>query len=216
MSVQAQTVQPPGWFQPSNSRTVHIPGDTDLFRCKSGRFSQITQEDLGWRQKSTTPYSEATVYSGRGGEIATDHLLAVNLDATTVDLPHNNNRWGGLQFRDVTEAPGRIRSKVDVTGLKQEIAAPGPRHLVKQVIPSDYDFEIKLDQQSNEIRPTNTFTGLIGNMSILIAMAAFSAPQLFLKTILENHLRLGRWLEHQHPTGRKYGYDTWREIAHKW
>ena len=93
--------------------------------------------------------------------------------------------------------------KIDLDGMEGETAAPMSSHLVNQLLPRCYNYTMYIDSEDCKIPPTKTSAGLIGDLPILIAMVAFSAPPSLLPIVLAEHVRMNQWIPHQWPTGRK-------------
>ena len=190
-----------GFFRPPSRHNAYKRHDPGLFRWCDGALTGITSNDPGWRHDLAC-HSQATIFSQKE---RTDHLLAVDLDATTVDLPYGNHRWGTLAFEHIPVSNHTAKptySKITVAGLEDEIAAPGSSDIVNQILPTCYDYTKQLDQQQQEIQPDKVSAGLIGNLPILISLAAFSAPPNRLGQVLERHVRLHQWIPHNLPPGR--------------
>ena len=183
-------------------RNAYKRHNPSLFRWDGGSMTSITSNDSGWQQNPAC-HSQATIFSQKE---RTDHLLAVGLDATTVNLPHGHHRWGTLFFEH-SRAPNRsakhMYSKVDLQGTENEIAAPGSPNIVNQILPKCYDYTKKIDEQGEEVPPDMISVGLIGSLPILFSLAAFSAPPNGLGQVLEGYVRRNQWIHHNHPSGRE-------------
>lgn len=193
-----------GHFRPPSRGDAYRKGPLDLFRWQDGDMTKIATNGSGWRQDRGL-YCVATLFSQQD---RTDHLLAVDLDATSVDLlPSGNHRWSTLSFEHIPVQSPNARptySKITMQGPEGKMAAPGSAHIVNQILPKDYDYAKQINEQGREIEPTLRSAGLIGNLSVLIALAVFSAPKNQLRQILEEHVQMNQWVPHQYPTGRKW------------
>ena len=90
----------------------------------------------------------------------------------------------------------RLYSLVDLQGDEQQLAAPVPQEWINKLIPCIY----KYDERSP---PTPEFAGLIGDLPLLLALAAFSAPPEQLNSVLTQNIQPGVWLPHTHRHGCK-------------
>lgn len=202
------SVQPPrhsglGCFLPPTWSTAYEKKNPNLFRWSLGRLTCISPNDPAWTTTGTL-HSEVTIFSQQD---STDHLLAVGIDATGVDLTDGNHRWAVLSFRYIqvpNQPAGNVYSKLDLQGTEKKIASPGSRNLVNELLPECYDYSFQLDEQGQKIPPRQTSVGLIGNIPILIALAAFSAHPSRLRQTLESSVRLRQWVPHGNPSGRKW------------
>ena len=202
-----------GYFMPPSSHKAYTRNRRSLFRWTDGRVTSATDIHTGPKQDLESTlfcHSQATVFSQQD---RTDHLLAVDCDATVVDLPHKNHRWSCLSFnyvslndvksKNTTSDSRTYYSQIDLFGTEGRTAAPISSHLVSQLLPRCYDYMARIDSNGIEIPPTTISAGLTGNLPILIALAAFSAPLRNLRTVLEENLRLNQWIPHSFPTGRR-------------
>lgn len=138
-------------------------------------------------------YRAATVFTQNPD---TPHLLAVPFDVRQRDVIGYPGLWRPLSFRHVPTPKLDMYSAVVANGDCQHIAVRGSNHWMPQLLPRVYD-----DQSQSRRRQA----GLIGEIPLLIALAAFSAPVSFLPSVLTNCVRTGRWQPHQYqyPSGRK-------------
>lgn len=203
-SVQAPRSDTHGYFWPPTVPLAYHRNPPGLFRWKDGNLTPMTTNDPGW-QPNLVCHSRATVFSQQD---KTDHLLAVELDATTVPIPHDNHRWDTLHFEHIA-VPGQSQaakppyySKINMQGIEGKIAAPASNRIVNQILPHCYNYVRELHGHV-EIEATKSSAGLIGSLPILISLAAFSAPLDLLRQTLQNHVRRNTWISHTHPLGRK-------------
>ena len=140
-------------------------------------------------------FSEATVFTQWPD---TPHLLVVGLDAETVNV-NDHTVWRTLSFDHIcirnTES---FYSAVVAAGSQQFLAAPGSHRWVPQLLPTIYDYQPRRDPEGRFLPTRVTSPGLIGDLPILLALAAFSGPENQLDTILTQCLRRGVWAPHTH------------------
>lgn len=159
----------------------------------------ITAPELSNKQE-WSEYSAATMLTQYPD---THHLLAVDFDAEKRNVVEKPGGWKVLSF-DHMHTPGfrgNYYSAVRIFGAEQQIAAPGSRHWMPQLLPAIYDYDPR--GQSKDLVRTN-FTGLVGSLPILFALPAFSAPPNLLSKVLTNHLGPNSWIPHHYPHGRKF------------
>ena len=192
---QGQSAQhgPHGYWSPPTIKTGYITRSINYFHWLNG--SMIYYPANGPLVQALYPiHSAATVFTQNPD---TPHLLVVPFDVRERDVNKYPGGWRPLTFRHVSIADTqRSYSSVEADGDRQHIAAPGSPNWMPQLLPRVYDY------QSGNPRVQ---AGLIGSIPLLIALAAFSAPPTFLKSVLISSLRLGRWLPHEYhyPQGRK-------------
>lgn len=159
------------------------------------------------RRLSLTPHSVATVFTQCPD---TPHLLAVNFDAQTRDVREQQGGWKVLSFRHIEKDPNNTYSSLDLLGDQAHLAAHGSQNWVPQLLPNVYDYQ-EVDLLGRPISPKTRSAGLIGSLPLLIALAAFSAPQDVLADALRS-IQPGEWHPHGHPSGRSE-YDSSYTLA---
>jgi len=70
-----------------------------------------------------------------------------------------------------------------------------------QLLPYEYNYQ-RTTTNGQPIPATTTSAGLIGDLSILIGLAAFSAPENSLRAVVSSSILPGAWRRHNLPTGR--------------
>lgn len=181
------------FWVPPNIRTGYTQGTSILLHWMGGTMNRIAVNDAVCGSLHQI-YSSATVFTQNPD---TPHLLVVPFDAPRIHIYQNPRRWRPLAFHHVRiDNTQRTYSAVSTVGDRHHIAAPGSPHWMPQLIPSVYDYQ----DRSPKIQ-----AGLIGNIPLLIALAAFSAPQNALVAVLTNCLRPHCWRPHQfrYPSGRE-------------
>ena len=137
-------------------------------------------------------YQTATVFTQKPD---TPHLLVVPFDARTRNV--QGRGWHCITFNhNRIENSNRYYSYVSERGAEQNIAAPGSQRWMDQLLPRWYDCE-------NVEHATRTQAGLIGELSLLFALAAFSAPPAS-QGLLRQFIAPRRWMSHNQPTGRRF------------
>ena len=194
--------QPPrygpfNFWSPPTIRTGYTRTSRSFFRWRGGIMTHASAHDhLGQL------FSAATVFTQNPD---TTHLLVVPFDAQVRNAHENNGGnnggsdggWRPLVFRHVRiDNTPYTYSAVSAVGDRQHIAARGSSHWMPQLLPRVYDFQ----NGSPRLQ-----AGLIGDIPLLIALAAFSAPPNALGAVLTNHVRPGVWCPHpyQYPAGRE-------------
>ena len=183
-----------GFWLPPTVETGYITENSTFYRWLDGNLTPIAAFEPV-RNSCRDIYSAATVFTQNPD---TPHLLVVPFDSRTRNAYENSGGWRPLTF--IHKRIGQTRhtySAVSANGDLQHIAAPGSPHWMPQLLPMVYDFQTG----SPRIQ-----AGLIGDLPLLIALAAFSAPPTALAGVLTNCLRRGTWRPHQFhwPSGRKF------------
>ena len=178
---------------PPNIRTGYTQGTSILLSWMGGTMTPIAVNDAVCGSLHQI-YNSATVFTQNPD---TPHLLVVPFDALKIHPYQSPGGWKPLNFRHVrVDKLQRTYSAVSAMGDRQRIAAPGSSHWTPQLLPRIYD---------DQIRSPRIQAGLIGNIPLLIALAAFSAPPAALVAVLTNCLRPNYWRPHQfqYPAGRE-------------
>ena len=143
-------------------------------------------------------YSEATVFSQKDD---TDHLLGVDINALERDVASWNPGWRVLSFDHVAHSNGTY-SYINLLGGQKHLAAKGSSTWMGQLLPVEYNYQ-RTTPEGEPFPSSTTSAGLIGSLPILVALAAFSAPQNSLVPILASSMTRMAWKRHNLPTGRK-------------
>ena len=148
-----------------------------------------------------TWHSVATVFTQNPD---TPHILAVNFDAREINVA-DHSQWRVLSFNHERVCPNSSRcySSINILGRERHLAAPGSLAWVPQLIPQLYDFQPQATSSSA------VSAGLTGNLPILLALAAFSAPLESLVAVLTNNIWPGRWIHHTNPPGSTLHIRPW-------
>ncbi len=189
-----------GYFLPPNKRNGFEKGDGSalLLRWMGGRFSPVAADDpihcvrLGH-------YRTATVFTQNED---TPHLLAVPFDARERHVRDAPNDWRPLTFNhERISGTDSYYTYVSCIGAETGVAARGSAHWMPQLVPDWYQYRPHHQQTRGQ-------AGLVGELPLLIALAAFSAPPTDLR-VLFTSVKPGAWHSHAHPypAGRKY-YST--------
>lgn len=127
----------------------------------------------------------------------TPHLLAVPFNARTRSVQSTFERgWQAITFNHNRIGNSNAYfSYVSNRGAEQRIAAPGS-HWMPQLLPDWYN--------CNARHATRTQDGLIGELPLLFALAAFSAPPAS-HGLLLGSISPGAWSNHHgQTTGRRF------------
>lgn len=128
-------------------------------------------------------------------------FLAVNFDARRESVPDSflgGWRELGFQYTPVVQNPSSVYSYIDFACEHLQLAAPGApsSHWIPQLLPQQYHW-------TPDVGDTNlTNAGLIGQLPLIIALAAFSCTPAHVDHVLRNCIRPGRWDRHNGAAGR--------------
>lgn len=192
-----------GFFLPPDRRTAFYQGDATYFRWQHGRMSTLSDPN-GWifallDESGPSKYSVATIFSQKHD---TDHLLAVNFNASAKDVASYDPGWRVLRFDHVSQqSSSSTYSSINLSGEQKHLAASGSPTWMDQLLPRLYDYQHSTPGGGPIPSPTMS-AGLIGSLPILIGLAAFSAPRESLRTVLLGSIRTRAWRRHDLPTGR--------------
>ena len=184
-----------GFFLPPNRRDGYVTKSGHIFQYQNNGF-QIPVNTVNIQGEI---YGSATVFSQA---TKTDHLLAVPFDARTKDVSNHVHDWRSISFEHKTRNSASTYASLEFIGPEDNLPAPVPQ-VLEQLIPPPYRFR-NVNSEGNSIPPTTIFGGLIGNLPLLIALAAFSAVPSALSATLRNSIRGGKWQSHTYNTGRQF------------
>lgn len=182
------------YFEPPTTRNGSLYSHPNLYRWRNGEVTpagnDVTLQPANLQQYL---FSVATVFTQMPD---TPHLLAVNLDAQTVNV-QDIITWRALSFDHVPCGnTSRKYSFVSTLGSQQHLAAPGAPHWVPQLLPQIYNYRQQINH-ANQVIPSHvTSAGLIGSLPLLLALAVFSGPESRLDRILTRSLGRGTWIGH--------------------
>jgi hypothetical protein len=142
---------------------------------------------------SNTPlgdeYACATVFTQSP---STQHFLVVEFDAETQNVSQHGD-WHNLGFNHVSSGVGDTEySELDLRDHTAEdhLVAPGPNGMQAwetELFTSQYRFNAQVDDDAGES------AGLIGKLTLLLALVAFSRPSQHIHSVLTQHVRPGQW-----------------------
>jgi len=156
----------------------------NLYRWRAG-VSQLL-EDYRRPEKS---YQVASVFF----QAKQDNFLAVFKDCTKCDIADEIPGWTQIGFHHHSG----YMSEVDIAGERDLLAAPANGSTwMPQVIPEVYNYD-----KNPALRFTGQSGGLCGKLSLLIAMAAFSAEVRNAENVVATCFGLGIWRKHQFEIG---------------
>ena len=132
-------------------------------------------------------FGAATVFTQ---QTSTTHLLAVPFDARKKSAK-NRGGWRPITF-DHTRVgkSNNYFSSISTIGSEEKICAKGPPHWIPELLDPHYG-----GSDSGKIQ-----LGMIGDLPLLFALAAFAAPRkASLFTVLQQCLQPGAWRPHGIP-----------------
>ncbi len=170
-------------------------GPTIFFRWMGGWITGVSPSDQIWA-------TDLDRYVDRAATVFTQypdspHLLAVPFDARHRSVQTFERGWQAITFNHIqVQKSNRTGyfSYISNSGGEPAIATPGSPNWMPQLLPEWYD--------CNTRHATRTQAGLIGELPLLFALAAFSAPPQSLGVLLSS-MQPGEWMSHGLSTGRK-------------
>ena len=182
------------WLPPNRPNGLtNGQGPVLLFRWKGGRINMISANDpIQGIDLNRYMYRTATTFTQYPD---TPHLLAVPFNARTRSVYHSGRGWQNIRYiHNRVGNSNAYYSYISVQGVERAIAAPGSPSWMPELLPSQHDCDRR--------HATRTQAGLIGELPLLFAIAAFSVPPLRLQTLLSS-MQPGKWCSHGLKTGRK-------------
>lgn len=171
-----------GWLPPNRST-----GDSNYIK-KIYRWNARDQQSLTDVTQQAVPsvYTQRTVYH-HGGK-----FWVVPYDATEYNVGSMSTWWRALTFEHL---PNNGVSSVTCAGTELRLAAQRPDQLwLQQLFPDGY--------WANP--PTVQPGGLQGDLALILALGAFSAPRGRTAAALSTSFKVGRWVPHHFSHGREY------------
>ena len=175
------------------------------YRWKDGVVTLVPSTQVAWLNQGTPLHTARTCTSlHRTATIFYQHdareFLAVEFDAQQDNVRSNPPGWHRIGFaydRDPRD-PNRRYSYLHVAGDEPCLPAPGSSLAIQQLFPESYHY----DPHSGPNPPINS-AGVIGQLPLLLALAAFSRTGPNLHSTLTNNLRKNTW--HPYPSGTPHG-----------
>ena len=184
------------WVPPITPNGLREDGNALLLRWEGGRIAEVpSNNSVHSTNLDRNVYQTATVFTQVPD---TPHLLAVPINAKTNNIQQQFGRgWQRILFNHI-QVPNsnRYYSYISHRGGELTIAAPTPHHWTPELLDPWYDCK---DTQ----HATRKQAGLIGELSLLFALAAFSVPPTS-QRYLVNSMAPGKWIPHGQNTGRRF------------
>jgi hypothetical protein len=173
------------WFPPNRAKMI-TRRTGNLYRWSMGE-SQLV-DDMPRPEKKV---EVASVFF----QAKQDNFVATLKDCTQHNIVDEDVGWSYIGFRHNS---GNL-SEVDVGGERFLLAAPADgSSWMPQVLPKVYNYDTK-SPSAREFRGAPG--GLCGRLSLLIAMAAFSAEVNHAEAVVSHCFGVGEWRKHQFATG---------------
>ena len=128
-------------------------------------------------------------------------LLIFNGDATQKDSG-DTSPWRSLSFEHKLSNDEQYLTLVRHGGSKRLVAAPDDGS-TEQLIPRTYKFYAGRDLHGRPLSTSRRHGGLAGDLAILFALAAFTAPPSEMLSVLGTSVRQKCWRRHGHANGRR-------------
>ena len=187
-----------GFWTPPDVCDAFFRGPITAFRWRNGLLGRI---DVAATTGKAKDYLRcATVFTQMP---STSHVLAVDFDAELTSVKESSESWKPLSFDHIKDRKSdAVVSSIELFGSEKHIAAPCPPHL-RQILPSIYDWQPKLDSAGCQTTKPPIFAGFIGKLPLLIALAAFSALPSSLERTMVQCIRRGVWVPHSQDSGHR-------------
>ena len=182
------------WLPPHTPKGIKIDkDDVTLLLWERGRNIVVPANDPIWGvDLDRNVYRAATIFT-QYPELPT--LLSVPFDARTRSVPLYGRGWQGIKFNHIQVGiRNAYYSYISTRGVEQRLAAPAPQYWIPELLPDWYD--------CHPWHVTRAQAGLIGELPLLFALAAFSAPPHGPEVLLSS-MQPGKWISHGLATGCK-------------
>jgi hypothetical protein len=171
------------WFPPNRAK---------MFKRRNGNLYRWRAEETQLVEDIQRPEKKVEVASVFF-QVRTDNFLAVFKDCAKYNISEEDIGWSQVGFH---HNPGLV-SEVDLAGQYDQLAASADgSSWLPQVIPGVYNYD-----RNPAAKRVGKSGGLCGRLSLLIAMAAFSAEESFAENVVSKCFRHGVWKKHQFETG---------------
>ncbi|MCJ1437589.1 hypothetical protein MMC27_006976 [Xylographa pallens] len=173
-----------GWWIPPFHWNAYHDANGNLYCWRDGHITYAPQANRG------AEYSSATVFTHHPN---TQHFLAVPFDARTRNVVEHNN-WRRLGFHHVElqeDGPQYSELDFDPPSPEHHLVAPGSssNSWVNELFTPQYRHNVNSDPN-----PPPESAGLIGKLTLILALVAFVRPLAELNTSLTAHIGPRRWL----------------------
>ena len=186
-------IEPGVWLPPNRPNGIRNgQGPILLLHWVSGSVITVPLNDpIRGSNFDGYVYSAATIFAAD-----TPHLFTVPFNARTRSVhPTFGRGWQVIRFNHSRVGNyNSYFSYISHRGAEQRIAAPRLPDWIPQLLPTQYDCDPR--------HATRVHAGLIGELPLLIGLAAFSAPPQNLG-MLSSTMQPGKWISHSLTTGRK-------------
>jgi hypothetical protein len=173
------------WF-PNNRAKYFKRRSGNLYRWLNG-VSERLPDDYPRPKKK---FEVASVFF----QARQNNFVAALRDCTREDISDGPYGWIQISFRHHSGL-----SEVDLGAEKFLLAAPADgSSWMPQVVPEVYNYDTKTPMAKEYKGPPG---GLCGKLSLLIAMAAFSAKEEHAEAVVSKCFSYGEWKRHQFNTG---------------
>ena len=173
------------WSPPTMAAGQYlVPGTSQVYRWNANDTASVTPATL---PPGATVYRQATMYHCAG------RFWTVPYSALAQNVHDEFPCWRGLTFR---HEPNSV-SSVGCAYADSRLATQ--RHnqtWLRQLLPEGYWPHYDNQQPG----------GLQGDLAIILALAAFSAPPQYIAQALDTSFKVGRWQQHNYGSGSEWGY----------
>ena len=172
------------WLPPNKQKAYKPVGGKTFFRWMGGKIVPSGNVE----PTKLSEFKAATVFTQYGD---TSNLLAVPFDARKQSVSKSNHVWRNISFNHKKVGQtNNYFSSISLCGSDARLCAPAPPHWIPEL----------LDPVYNPPPNDRVHVGMIGNLSLLFAIAAFSAPRTqSLRDVLQGCLQPGIWQAHGRP-----------------
>ena len=165
-----------------------------LLRWVGGRITTVPLNDpIRTTNLDGYEYSAATVFTQH---LENPRLLTVPFNARTTNVyPTFGRGWQAIRFNHHRVGNGNTYlSYISHRGAEPSIAAPRSQRWLDELLPPWHDCDPR--------HATRSQAGLIGELPLLFALAAFSVPPT--QGFPLNSIAPGAWNSHRQNTGRRF------------
>ena len=205
MTSQSGLWMPPtqfGAIQPRIQQSPPLLGP--IYRWRNGQVARIASAaavpantpPLSTSRNNPLHYRTVTVFCQQQPA-----FFAVNFDARR-EAVQNSDLGGwielGFQHTPLAHSSSRVYSYIDFAGEHSQLAAPAAptSRWIPQLFPHQYHWTADVGE------PNQTNAGLIGQLPLIISLAAFSCAPQHVDHILTNCIQPGAWYPHHGNHGR--------------
>jgi hypothetical protein len=182
------------WYPPRSKNHFEVPSESSatIYYWQDG-----TLRNLNANPDQLEPLGVASVYWQNDFQ----RFISVNFDATQVSS--QGHEWCKIEFSHDRESQV---SQLQCPGEFRRMCTPCNDQWIRELIPENHNYDATGDDEASLLEYYDNDPapgGLSGDLTLIIAFAAFSCSEENLQAALIHSFRRGSWIRHGFPHGRE-------------